>query len=266
MIVARKSPTVVIFRRGPSQWVQLIKWDTDTDTFELGQWFHGLIYEKRCDLSPDGSLLIYFAQKRSTLWWTAISKPPFLTALALWPKGQSWDGGGLFKDDKTVLLNHEPSVAKPHPDKMPTRLHVILKEGGYGGDEPIFSERLERDGWRRTQEWKGESLGAPFQFRTVQPEIREKTNGIQKIQIIRSKEILDYSDEFSVVSGKSERIPIDAAGWVDWDKKGRLIIAREGRVSIGYIEDNGQLTERTLIDLNTSKPTPLVAPHWAQTW
>jgi len=161
MIVARKSPTAVIFRRGPTQWVQLIKWDTDTDIFHLGQWLHGRIYEKRCDLSPDGSLLIYFAQKMSvralrdrtvTHSWTAISKPPFLTVLALWPKGQSWDGGGLFKDNKTVLLNHEPEVAKPHPDHLPLRLHGILKECRYGGDEPIFSERLERDGWSLVQE------------------------------------------------------------------------------------------------------------------
>jgi hypothetical protein len=272
MIVARKSPTVVILRRGPTQWVQLIKWDTDTDTLQLGQWFHGRIYEKRCDLSPDGSLLIYFAQKMSmralkdtkvTHSWTAISKPPFLTALALWPKGQSWDGGGLFKDDKTVLLNHEPSVAKPHPDHMPKRLHVILKECGYGGDEPIFSERLERDGWNLTQEWKGESLGLPYYFRTVQPEIREKSSGLQKIRMTRSRE---SGEEFAVVSGKGLSIGVDSAGWVDWDKKGRLVVAREGRISVGHIDGNGHLTEKALIDLNSSKPTPLVAPQWAQTW
>ena len=30
--------------------------------------------------------------------------PPYFTALALWSKGQSWDGGGLFKDDKTACF------------------------------------------------------------------------------------------------------------------------------------------------------------------
>lgn len=202
LIVARKSPTVVIFRRGPTHWVQLIKWDTDTDTFQRGQWFHGRIYEKRCDISPDGSLLIYFAQKMSmrtlrdrevTHSWTAISKPRYLTALALWPKGQSWDGGGLLKDNRTVLLNHEPEVAKPHPDHLPHRLHVILKDCKYGGDEPIFSERLERDGWGLTQEWKGESTGIPHRFRTVQPEVRQKANGLQKIRMTRSNESNDYA-------------------------------------------------------------------------
>jgi hypothetical protein len=63
VILARAAPIAVIFRRGPSRWVQIVKWSTNTDTFEEGQWFHGRIYERRCDLSPDGRLLVYFAQK-----------------------------------------------------------------------------------------------------------------------------------------------------------------------------------------------------------
>jgi hypothetical protein len=31
-----------------------------------------------------------------TYAWTAVSKPPWLTALGLCPKGNCWDGGGLF--------------------------------------------------------------------------------------------------------------------------------------------------------------------------
>ena len=89
-LLAREAPVGVVFRRGPSKWVQVIKWDTATDTFTLGQWFHGRIYERRCDLSPDGTLMIYFAQKINrrtmddneyTYAWTAISQPPYLTAL-----------------------------------------------------------------------------------------------------------------------------------------------------------------------------------------
>ena len=64
-ILARKANKAVILRRGPSDWVRLISWDTEHDTFELGQWFHGRIYERRCDLSPDGSKLIYFARKKN---------------------------------------------------------------------------------------------------------------------------------------------------------------------------------------------------------
>src|SRR5215470_7738594 len=166
MIFARKSPTAVIFRRGPSKWVQLIKWDTSKDAFEPGQWFNGRIYERRADLSPDGSLLIYFAQKISarskrdaeyTYAWTAISRPPFLTALALWPKGDCWHGGGLFKNNKVVLLNHRPEVAKPHKEHKPHGLSVIPNKRAYGEDDPIFSQRLERDSWELKAPWRIEN-------------------------------------------------------------------------------------------------------------
>src|SRR5437879_462433 len=97
-ILARQAPCAVILRRGPSKWYRLSLWHTDTDTIDDGQWFHGRIYERRCDLSPDGSLFLYFAQKMAgpvpddyTNDWTAISKPPYLTALALWPKGDSYN-------------------------------------------------------------------------------------------------------------------------------------------------------------------------------
>ncbi len=96
VILAREAPVAVIFRRGPSRWVQMIKWHTDTDTFEEGQWFKGRVYESKCDLSPDGKLLIYFVLKANRVHpdygytWTAISKPPYFTALALWKELGTW--------------------------------------------------------------------------------------------------------------------------------------------------------------------------------
>jgi hypothetical protein len=276
MILARRSPIAVIFRRGPSHWVQLVRWDTEADTFEIGQWFHGRVYERRCDVSPDGSLLIYFAQKISprtlkdrefTHTWTAISKPPYFTALALWPKGQSWDGGGLFRDNKTVLLNHEKQVSEPHPSHTPGRLHVILKDCHVGGDEPIFSERLDRDGWTLKQEWKKESRGSPYRFRTSQPEVREKVNGSHLIRMTRSTELDDYPAEFAVVSRKGSGMTnMVGAVWVDWDQRGRLVFAREGSIFRGQIGVNGLISECQLLDLNSSKPSPLVPPRWATTW
>ncbi|TGU14674.1 hypothetical protein EN799_66055, partial [bacterium M00.F.Ca.ET.156.01.1.1] len=76
-ILARSARTGVIFRRGPSRLVQLIRWDLRTDTFEHGQWLKGRVYERRCDLSPSGELLVYFAATNRLPYgsWTAISKP-----------------------------------------------------------------------------------------------------------------------------------------------------------------------------------------------
>lgn len=279
MLFARKSPVSLIFRRGPSKWVQLIKWNTKDDSFEPGQWFHGRIYERRCDLSPDGSLLIYFAQKLEgrrlrdendyTYAWTAVSKTPYLTALALWPKGDCWHGGGLFKDAKTVVLNHRPEVAKAHPRHRPKKLRVLLKEHVSGEDDPLFSERLDRDGWNLEKEWKVENRGYPQLFRTLQPEIRHKISPDRKflIQLIRSIEGLDYSEEFSVgVATNSPPKAIERASWADWDQQGRLVFARDGKVYSAQMGERGDIFERELADFTSSKPTAVPSPLWATNW
>jgi len=61
VIMAREAPKAVVFRRGPSGQVCTLGWDLETDTFTMGQWLKGRIYEYRSDLSPDGELMIYFA-------------------------------------------------------------------------------------------------------------------------------------------------------------------------------------------------------------
>src|SRR6266568_9246222 len=83
------------------------------------------------DLSPDGSLFLYLARKAKTAEraqsaythkLTAMSKPPYFTALALWSVGEAWDGGGIFLDNKTIWLCHRS--AKAHPDHRPRGLKI----------------------------------------------------------------------------------------------------------------------------------------------
>ena len=92
VILARNAHDAVIFRRGPSKEVLLIKWDRKKDTFETGQWFKGRIFERRCDLSPSGDLLVYLAAKHKgpIHTWTAVSRPPISQLL---PSGRAWERG-----------------------------------------------------------------------------------------------------------------------------------------------------------------------------
>ncbi len=126
VLLARRALIGLIIRRGPSRHVCTIGWNRGDDTFTLGQWLTGRIYERRCDLSPDGRHVIYFAMNGK--WdseakgsWTAVSRVPYLKAVGLWPKGDCWNGGGLFVDDRTVWLNdgrsHEELIA---PDGLCT--------------------------------------------------------------------------------------------------------------------------------------------------
>ena len=103
VLLARSAPDAVVLRRGPTRWVQLLRWRTDCDRFEPGQWFKGRVYDRRSDLSPDGSLLIYFASKFNgrtladreyTYAWTAVSRPPHFTALRRGRRGTAGTAAG----------------------------------------------------------------------------------------------------------------------------------------------------------------------------
>ena len=60
VILARAARVAVVLRRGPSKEVLLVRWDLATDAFEAGQWLNGRVYERRCDLSPSGELVVCF--------------------------------------------------------------------------------------------------------------------------------------------------------------------------------------------------------------
>jgi hypothetical protein len=263
----------VIFRRGPSKHVELVRWDMSHDDFERGQWFHGRIYERRSDLSPDGELLLYFASKFSrrttgdreyTYAWTAVSKPPWLTAIALWPKGDCWHGGGLFLGPRRLMLNHKPDVAEPHPEHRPPRqLKVEPNPDAHGENEPIYARRLTRDGWEVEQEWDVEFLGPQECFRTTAPDIRVRRHPDLPLRIVMTRRLdgLRYSERFDAEGPLgSIGLPPPRLDWVDWDYRGRLIVLTNGRVLVADTHSTGVNELRELIDLTGDQPEPREAP------
>ena len=110
LLLARDVDCALILRRGPTHWTHLVKWDMRDDTFEYGEWIKGRIYAEKCDLSPDGKLLIYSVWHRkmfrshATESYTALSRAPWLSALALWPAGTPTGGGGRFIGNRALEL------------------------------------------------------------------------------------------------------------------------------------------------------------------
>jgi hypothetical protein len=129
VIMARDAHEAVIFRRGPTEWFQVIRWDTRHDRFHDGAWIRGRIYPQKCDLSPDGTLLVYSVHKSAGLrtpytdCWTGISRSPWLNALALWPMGTTYGGGGRFDAARSVTLR-VCAADGHHPDHPPLGLTV----------------------------------------------------------------------------------------------------------------------------------------------
>jgi hypothetical protein len=276
-LLAREAPVAVVFRRGPSQWVQLVLWDTSRDTFTPGQWFHGRIYARRSDLSPSGQRLIYFARApRSkahesdyTYAWTAISRPPYLTALALWPKGDCWGGGGLFAGEDQIRLNHGNDRLDAHPSHRPGRRLTITNEGGgIGEDDPIQRIRLARDGWHHVQEWRGSHQSFRRGWITDAPDVFQRPDPTGRYELRRTWSIggSHKAETFDVLIPAGPAESLDGADWADWDQQGRLVFARDGVVFAIAPEALGRAEAAELIDLNPNKPEPIETPDWATRW
>ncbi len=116
LFFARDNDKAVILRQGPSKVSRLILWHRDSDRFEDGQWLKHKVYPDRCDLSPDGQHFLFFAldgkwQTETKGSYTAISKPPYFTALTLIPQGDTWGGGGRFLDNHHYIIDANTETA-----------------------------------------------------------------------------------------------------------------------------------------------------------
>lgn len=246
------------------------------DRFERGQWFQGRIYTRRSDLSPDGKLLVYFASKFNaatvndreyTYAWTAVSKPPWLTALALWPKGDCWWGGGMFAAKRELLLNHRPSEAQPHPKHPPRGLKVVPNEEAHGEDDPLYSRRLERDGWLITQKWEVDSAGMGLFYQTKTPEIRERPHKHFDFAVAMERRLdgLTYTERFRLIGNRSVQAP-EGAEWMDWDSRGRLFALARGRLLAAPMTTDGPGDFAVLADFTLDTFEPRQAPPDALEW
>lgn len=104
LFFATENDRAVILRQGPTRQFRMILWHRETDRFEDGQWLKKKVYPERAALSPDGLHFLYFAldgnwQGVTEGAYTALSRPPYWTALALYPEGSTWAGGGYFLDN-----------------------------------------------------------------------------------------------------------------------------------------------------------------------
>jgi len=219
-------------------------------------------------VSPDGRFLIYFAAKINahtientngyTYAWTAISEPPQYKAVMLWPKGDCWHGGGLFKSNRDILLNHRPDQAQIHPRHVSSKFKVTPNLETYGEDEPIHSMRLVLDGWNCVQQGKFTMDGCSS-WKAEQTEIWEKKGRAGKCL---RRELLKidfelyggpYVEQFYLISSNGTPVVIADANWAELDQRGRLVFARFGKVFRGLLTKNG-IEEVEIIDLNGNKP------------
>ena len=279
-MLARKAPLAVVFRRGPSRQVLLLRWDTASHRLQAGQWFKGRIYERRCGLSPSGEKLIYFATKYGPgplYSWTAVCRPPFLTALALWAKGDCWGGGGLFWNERSLLLNH-PSWERRLADgfRLPGKIKVepFGQRPGAGEDDPLHATRLARDGWvlRQKGAWRENGVGATTWITYQEPVTWVKAAGALTLEMrilgIGERDGPWYVMEHAITGpGGEVLLDLGRSDWADWSPSGELLYAKDGRLYRAAADSRCGLREpEELIDLHALRFEAVEAPPDAKLW
>jgi hypothetical protein len=265
VIKSPASPVAAVFRRGPSKQVQILKWDMKTDVFTPGQSFKGRIYERRCDVSPSGQYLIYFAAKhKPPLYsWTAVSKLPYLTALALWPTRGPSGGGGLFETEQCIQLNLSWfAMVVAEGFELPDSLKISqLGEGpGSGEDEPIHRSRMQRDGWQVKQEAVANYSGLSKS---------ELIDQMQDFLAIAQKLLEDMSIELPARRPKTTPYADTGPMFAVYDPP--EILEKQSGTSVlemttlGYGEENGQtyVIKYRVLDQDKQCLLDLGRPDWA---
>jgi hypothetical protein len=268
VLLARKAPVGVVIRRGPSKWWHLTLWDTRQDRFTSGQRFHGSMYPQKCDLAPDGKLFSYFVGKfRRTeedrgydSTWLAVSRPPYFTALALWPVGGTWEGHTTFMDDGsfqpgTWVEGHHPDHP---PGPLPLEPHNYLK-----GDPLLWSPPWERTGWKELPLPGQATKASYFGWRkTVGNLCLDRATGRGE-DLFPSRQRSRYT-----IYKRDENTELARfeAHWADFDQRGRLVAAAGGRILEGKFDRRHGLRWRQLAAFQDEQPERMEAPEWARHW
>lgn len=267
--LAREAPLGVVLRRGPSDWARLSVWHTESDTFEHGQWIKGRVYERRSDVSADGSLFAAFIRQSggravdrpNADSWVAVSRPPWFTALAVWFVGGTYHTGAFFPERNALwvgFMEQPPDIGRVPRWLSITKPRDIPYIDGTNEwtDRTVHFNRLLRDGWERVEDstyrtkWERSHPGEPLTLLMTQQ--------FEDFRLFGGPYVVDYGVR---LDGGREHT-IGQATWADWDRRGRLVIARDGKLL--EWEPGGSLRE--IADFNAQAPEPEAAPARARAW
>ncbi|MGH8082188.1 MAG: hypothetical protein ACREP7_16560 [Lysobacter sp.] len=266
IVLARAAPTAVVIRRGPSKQVCVLGWNRRTDRVQVGQWLKGHIYERRCDLTPDGRHFIYFA--KNARWsspsrgsWTAISRAPYLKALTFLPKGDCYEGGGLFRDDREYWLNDRYNLHRiAHDDSGLRRTMQAPSHESHGTEcTGIYYIRLQRDGW--AMKHTDASSGAALSTFEKQLHGHWVLRKIAYAGSVQRQGRGHYYDEHALWNRRTDRlIALPDWEWAEVDGE-RLVWVEQGRLMAGRVDADGIVERKEIYDFNPLTWASIEAPY-----
>ena len=268
-IPALRALVVAIIRRGPSGWMHVGRWDLDPPSYQPGAWLGGTIYPERCDLSPDGRWFAYFALKPSARWelgttYIAISRLPWLTALAGWATNGTWTRGVMFVEDRSVWEVGEPDLGDLGPVRETfgmrlSRADSFAIERRRGWSETADTPpRAPDDAWDAR---RGDAIvmekARPGSEGSTRLTVRGAYAGGRELHGIRT----DIRYE---LHADGRAVHLEDVQWADWDAGGRLLVATlDGRLQIRDVAGEAVTWEA---DEAAHIPDPAPPPAEAKLW
>src|SRR5262245_58863849 len=102
LLVAKNAPTVVIVQRKRAKLFHIAMVDAKRRQVVEGSWFRGKLYALRCDVSFDGTHMVYLAMGDKGQTWNGVCRLPWLSTLTEAENMGAWFGGGYFADKKLL--------------------------------------------------------------------------------------------------------------------------------------------------------------------
>lgn len=294
-IKARKANKAIVFRRGPTDWIQMIVWDLDNDSLEFGQWINKKVPMRNCDVSPSGKYLIYFVDNfEHTNSRTVISRPPFWTALTAWEHTDPLfdTGGGLFADEKLVILNlHSEIPTHKYPIPSDLIIHPFKSQKEYnlwkGHINLMHEQRLEMNGWTEhndeifvqkettqtaTKKISGDWLKKdPKRADPIHPKLWKKSISNNASLYMITFYHFEHRKNFDTfyLAKKREIIKLDGITWADVDDRNRIIATKKGKLYASKISADGSvdyINLQVIYDLNSQTPKRVFTPLEMKSW
>jgi len=269
VLTATRAPVAAVFLRQPGKSWMVARWDLQTGELEQGAWLRGTLYPRRCDLSPDGTVLYYFLAKSSARpflgmtgrqTFSALSKLPWVYALAAWRESGTWTRGYHFAEAGRWDIG-EPQHGSA--DGLRTRLglartapeqYATERRRGWVEHE-LCPPRDPHDAW---DENRSVVLAKPAPTGAMRLVLTDRGWDPQAPGAIDGR-----APEYSLEIGERTTV-LDDALWADWHPGGVLLVATEdSRLQIREPDGRRVVVER---DLSQLRPDPRPAPSWAQRW
>ncbi|MEM1199467.1 MAG: hypothetical protein AAGI06_09180 [Pseudomonadota bacterium] len=238
--IAQNANTMVLLyrRRGKETFVVRYTYADKTGgarhKLSVGSRFTGRFYPSRCSQSPDGKHFINFVMggrqagyKEQHYCWTAMCRPPDLKALFFLPHNDTWGGGGLFLNNRTVVVDGCMYDDKAAMERLNLSsvdgVNVIVQSGYVPLPEPAKWPKPVDTGWRPS------GMLSHMQLSTVRKKTAKRANLVARAR--EAKSFPGYYDlwEYTLLGRTGRTSFLDdvmkQATWADFDRQGRLVVA-----------------------------------------